>query len=213
MKYRSTLFFVSLLITSLSVISQETAERPVDDPAKLIEQASLFSQKTQSITSDFAQEKEMSFLEEKVTSTGKFYFQKENRLRWEYLKPYHYVIILNNNRIRIIDEGEVKDYDAGSNRMFVEISGVMSGLVDGTLLQSGQFDQTWHEAAGYYRVILVPRETMMKDYLSRIALKLNKQDFSVDELKMFEKSGDYTLITFRNKKMNEAIAADIFNVD
>lgn len=213
MKIRSMLFVFSFLITSLNVISQGTTEKPVDDPAGLIEQASLFSQKTQSITSDFTQEKEMSFLEEKVTSTGKFYFQKENLLRWEYLTPFQYVIILNNNRIRIIDEGEVKDYDAGSNRMFVEISGVMSGLVNGTLLQSDKFGQTWYEAAGYYHVILIPRETMMKDYLSKIDLILSKQDFSVDELKMFEKSGDYTLITFRNKKMNEAIVADIFNVD
>lgn len=213
MKIRSILFVFSFLITSLNLISQGTAEKPVDNPAGLIEQASLFSQKTRSITSDFTQEKEMSFLEEKVTSTGKFYFQKENLLRWEYLKPFQYVIILNNNRIRIIDEGEVKDYDAGSNRMFVEISGVMSGLVNGTLLQSDKFGQTWYEAAGYYRVILVPRETMMKDYLTKIVLKLSKQDFSVDELKMFEKSGDYTLITFRNKKMNETITADIFNVD
>ncbi|MFO7614933.1 MAG: outer membrane lipoprotein carrier protein LolA [Bacteroidales bacterium] len=213
MKIKPILLALSFLIISLSVISQGTAEKPVDDPAGLIEQASGFSQKTQSITSDFTQEKEMSFLEEKVTSTGKFYFQKENRLRWEYQKPYHYVIILNNNRIRIIDEGEVKDYDAGSNRMFVEISGVMSGLVNGTLLQSDKFGQTWHEAAGYYRVVLLPKETMMKDFLAKIDLKLSKQDFSVDELKMFEKSGDYTLITFRNKKMNETIAADIFNVD
>ncbi|MBW6460458.1 MAG: outer membrane lipoprotein carrier protein LolA [Bacteroidales bacterium] len=213
MNFKSTLFFFSLFITSLAVLSQGTAEKPVDNPAGLIEQASLFSQKTLSITSDFTQEKEMSFLEEKVTSTGKFYFQKENLLRWEYLKPFHYVIILNNNRIRIIDEGEVKDYDAGSNRIFVEISGVMSGLVNGTLLQSDKFGQTWYDAAGCYRVVLTPRETMMKDFLAKIELKLSKQDFSVDELKMFEKSGDYTLITFRNKKMNETIAAEIFNVD
>ena len=213
MKIKPILLALSFLITSLNSNSQGTAEKPVDYPAGLIEQASHFSQKTISVTSDFTQEKEMSFMEEKVTSTGKFYFQKENRLRWEYLKPFQYVIILNNNRIRIIDEGEVKDYDAGSNRMFVEISGVMSGLVNGTLLQSDKFGQTWYEAAGYYRVILVPRETMMKDYLTKIVLKLSKQDFSVDELKMFEKSGDYTLITFRNKKMNETITADIFNVD
>ena len=53
----------------------------------------------------------------------------------------------------------------------------------------------------------------MKDYLSHIELKINKLDYSVEELKMFEKSGDFTAITFRNKKINETIPAEIFRLD
>jgi outer membrane lipoprotein-sorting protein len=194
-------------------VAQEKNATPVTDPSKLIEQVNLSSEKTLSITCDFRQEKEMSFMEETVISSGRFYFQKEKLLRWEYTEPFKYAIILNNNRIRIIDEGKNKDFDAGTNRMFLEISDIMSGMVNGTLLNSEKFKASWFETPVNYLVELMPIVSAMKDYLSMIVLEINKKDFSVDGLKMVEKSGDYTHITFQNKKFNEQIPADIFRVD
>jgi outer membrane lipoprotein-sorting protein len=210
---KSTILIFILLVSVLLANSQTILETKVKDPSKLVEQVGIFSQKTNTITADFTQVKDMSFLEEKATSSGKFYFEKEKKLRWEYTEPFAYAIILNGERIRIIDEGKVKDFDAGSNRMFLEISNVMTGMVNGTLLTGNQFITTWSEAEGYYKALLNPTSPAMKDYLDHIELKLNKADYSVEELKMFEKSGDYTHITFRNKKLNETIPADIFRLD
>lgn len=210
------LFYLILtyqLLCTLALHAQQTDSHAISDPAAIIARAGEFSGKTMTISADFTQVKEMSFLEEKVMSAGKFYFEKENLLRWEYLRPYSYVIILNASRVRIIDEGKKKDYDAGANRMFMEISGVMSGLVNGTLLQGDRFGQAWYEAENHYRVELIPRDALMKDYLAMIELVISKADFSVDEVKMHEKSGDYTQITFGNKKFNETIASDLFRVD
>jgi outer membrane lipoprotein-sorting protein len=213
MKYFKIICFSILSIVQLNLFSQESKETPIKDPSMLIQQINLASAKTNTITADFSQVKEMSFLEEEAISSGKFYFEKEKKLRWEYTEPFSYAIILNIDRLRIIDEGESKDFEAGSNRMFLEISNIMTGMVNGTLLNSQQFTTTWSEAAGYYLAELIPNGTDLKDYLARIELKLNKQDFTVDELKMFEKSGDYTVITFRNKKLNETIPVEIFRLD
>lgn len=202
-----------LFIIPTLCLSQTTEEIPVKDPGNLTAQINLFSQKTISITADFTQVKEMSFMEEKVTSTGKFYFQKDNLVRWEYTEPFSYAIIVNGDRIRIIDEGKQKDFDAGSSRMFREVSSVMTGMVNGTLLTGGQFAVSWLEAPDYYKAQLVPGDSAMKDYLAGIGLKLNKSDFSVDELKMVEQSGDYTVITFKNKKLNATIPPEIFRLD
>jgi outer membrane lipoprotein-sorting protein len=204
-----------LLLTLFPTIcfSQLTGEATVKDPSALIAQINAFSQKTSSITADFTQVKDMSFMQEKITSTGRFYFQKEKVMRWEYTTPFAYAIILNGDRIRIIDEGKIKDFDASSNRMFLEISDIMTGMVNGTLLNSTEFLANWFDAPGYYRAELLPTSEIMQDYLSKIEIKLNKSDYSVEELKMFEKSGDYTLINFKNKKLNETIPADIFRLD
>ena len=210
---KSTLLLSLFLGFSMLSNAQANTDIPVNDPAKIIEQVNIFSQKTTSIMADFMQVKDMSFLEEKVTSSGKFYFEKEKKLRWEYTEPFSYAIILNGERIRVIDEGKVKDFDAGANRMFLEISNVMTGMVNGTLLSSDQFSTTWFEAPGYYLARLVPAGAALKDYISLIELKINKTDYSVEELKMFEKSGDFTHITFRNKKLNETVPADIFRLD
>jgi len=207
---------IILILSSQTIfdsIAQENIEIPVKDPVKITQQVSEFSKRTNTITSDFTQLKEMSFMEESVIASGKFYFQKEKQLRWEYTAPFRYAIILNDSRIRIIDEGKSKEFDAGSDRMFLQISEVMTGMVNGTLLNSTLFTATWFEAAGFYRADLVPTEASLKDYLSHIELKINKLDYSVEELKMFEKSGDFTAITFRNKKINEPIPAEIFRLD
>jgi len=210
---KSISFILLFILISLTVSSQDLKESPVKDPSKVTEQINLASAKTNTITADFTQVKDMSFMEEKAISSGKFYFQKEKLLRWEYTDPFNYAIIISGDRIRIIDEGKIKDFDTGSNRMFLEISNVLTGMVNGTLLNSNQFTTIWYETPGYYKAELLPTGAMMKDYLTRIELKLSKSDYSVDELKMFEKSGDYTLITFRNKKLNETIPADIFRLD
>jgi outer membrane lipoprotein-sorting protein len=206
-------FLLIFLIANGSAFSQEKNTSPIKDPSKLIEQINVASAKTNTITADFSQVKEMSFLEEKAISSGKFYYDKSKKLRWEYTEPFSYAIILNNDRLRIIDEGKSKDFEAGSNRMFLEISNIMTGMVNGTLLSSPQFTTTWSEGPDYYLAELIPAGTDLKDYLSRIELKLNKQDFTVDELKMFEKSGDYTQISFHNKKLNETIPVEIFRLD
>jgi len=206
-------FCIFLILSPIICFSQKTSEFPVKDSESLISQIKNFSQKTNSIAADFTQIKEMSFMEEKITSSGKFYFQKEQMMRWEYTSPFAYAIILSGDRIRIIDEGKTRDFDASSNRMFLDISNIMTGMVNGTLLSSNEFSVNWFESDTYYKAELLPGSAMMKDYLSRIELKMNKNDFSVDELKMFEKSGDYTVVIFRNKKLNEKIPSEIFNLD
>ncbi|MCU0370865.1 MAG: outer membrane lipoprotein carrier protein LolA [Bacteroidales bacterium] len=208
-----SIIILFLVLRNSIAISQEINGSPVKEPGKIMEQVTQYSQRTSSITADFTQVKEMSFMEEKIISTGRFYFQKEKQLRWEYSEPFSYAIIISGETIRIMDEGRKKDFDAASNRMFLEISNVMTGMVNGTLLNSDQFITSWYETPGYFRAELIPGGAMMKDYLSRIELKLNKKDYSVDELKMFEKSGDYTLVTFSNKKLNEAIPSEIFRLD
>ena len=213
MKLSKIYILVLYIMGVLNVFSQEKNTSPIKDLSKLIEQINVASAKTNTITADFSQVKEMSFLEEKAISSGKFYYDKSNKLRWEYTEPFSYAIILNNGRLRIIDEGKSKDFEAGSNRMFLEISNIMTGMVNGTLLSSPQFTTTWSEGPDYYLAELIPAGTRLKDYLSRIELKINNQDFTVDELKMYEKSGDYTEISFHNKKLNETIPVEIFRLD
>ncbi|MDR1813744.1 MAG: outer membrane lipoprotein carrier protein LolA, partial [Tannerella sp.] len=41
-----------------------------------------------SLQCDFVQVKELSFMDDKVTSEGKMFFKKPDRIRWEYVKPY-----------------------------------------------------------------------------------------------------------------------------
>lgn len=170
------------------------------------------SETTSSIASDFVQLKHLSFLEEDVESEGQFFFQKENKLRWEYSTPFFYLILFNNDTVVIQDEHKKNIYDATSGRMFREINEIMLSMVNGTILESGDFEFEYFESPDTYKLELTPMDENMKAFLSRIRLFINKNDYSVDELYMIEKSDDFTRIRFTNKRLNEDIPQHIFDL-
>ena len=53
----------------------------------------------------------------------------------------------------------------------------------------------------------------MQEFIQSIVLEINKKDYTVDSLKIIEKSGDYTLIHFINKKFNAVIPENLFDVN
>ena len=133
-------------------------------------------------------------------------------MRWEYSKPFFYLIIFNHDTILIQDENKTNSYDAASNRMFREINNIMLSMVNGTILESKNFDFEYFEDPSTYMLELTPLDQSMKEFLSKIRLFVNKNDYSVDELYMIEKSGDYTHIRFINKNLNEEIPEHIFDL-
>lgn len=203
------LFAIGILF---SIGTQAQGYKAVEDISKFRDLVIETSANTSSIQSDFVQMKHLSFLEEDVMSKGKFYFQKENQLRWEYTEPFFYLIIFNQDTIMIQDEHKTNLYDAASGRMFREINNIMLSMVNGTILESDNFEFAYFENNKTYKLELTPLDENMKDFLSTIILFINKDDYSVDELYMIEKSEDYTQIRFINKSMNETIPQDIFNL-
>jgi outer membrane lipoprotein-sorting protein len=200
-----------VLLSTLGLFAQENY-RPLNDIDHFRELMIESSAITSSITSDFVQLKRLNFLEEDVESQGRFYFQKENQLRWEYTEPFFYLIIFNNDTILIQDEHKTNIYDAASGRMFREINEIMLSMVNGTILESDNFEFAYFANDKTYKLELIPLDENMKAFLSMIIIFINKQDYSVDELIMIEKSEDFTRIRFTNKQLNEEIPQHIFDL-
>src|SRR6516165_1308618 len=97
------------------------------------------SQKTNSIRSEFVQEKSLSMLDEKMISRGRFFFKKENRVRMEYEKPFSYLMIINNNQVFIRDGEKENKISAKSNKTFSQINRIMIDCVQGTMLTNTDF--------------------------------------------------------------------------
>lgn len=186
---------------------------------KAIEDISLFksnlaemSRKTNTIKSDFIQEKNLSFLSEKIISKGLFYFKKENKIRWQYTEPFDYLIIINDDKIFFKDEDKESKYDMGSNKIFNEINKIITGCVQGKILNNDKdYKIEYYENDNFYYVKLTPYSEKMKEFLSNIDIYFDKKDLSVSKLEMIELLGDYTKIEFLNKKLNEEIPDKEFN--
>lgn len=212
MKKNKFIFGILIVVLFTLKLPAQDAYKPLNDIDHFRELMIETSANTSSISSDFVQLKHLSFLEEDVESKGKFYFRKENQLRWEYTEPFHYLIIFNNDTILIQDEHKTNMYDAASGRMFREINEIMLSMVNGTILESENFEFAYFENDKTYKLELIPLDENMRAFLSMIIIFINKQDYSVDELIMIEKSEDFTRIRFTNKQLNEEIPQHIFDL-
>lgn len=199
-----------LFLCTWGIAQQDYA--PMKDVDAFRQNMAEASAGTESIQSDFVQLKHLSFLEEDVESKGMFYFRKENQLRWEYSEPFFYLILFNNDSVLIQDANKTNIYDAASGRMFREINRIMLSMVNGSILESDDFEFEYFENESAVKLVLTPLDENMKDFLSEIELFINPDDLTADELNMIERSGDFTRIRFIDKKLNEDIPEHIFDL-
>ncbi len=186
--------------------------KPVKDTLALKQRIESMSKSVNSIESDFTQEKNLSILSEKVNSKGHFVFKKENMLRWEYFLPYKYLIVINKEKIWIKDDKKTSKYDMNTNKVFKEINDIMISCVQGTIFKAGKFAITYFENEKLYKLELTPLQKNMKESLKKINMYFDKNVTSVFKLDMIEPNEDYTTLEFINKKINAAVADNIFNL-
>lgn len=208
---RNFIIIVFLICISFATVAQ-TDYKIVKDTLLLKSKISNMSKQTNSIESDFVQIKNLSLLSEKITSKGHFWFQKQNNMRWEYVSPYKYVIVINKDKILIKDENKVKKYDLNSNKIFKEINDIMISCVNGSVLNSNKFKLQYFENDKLYKLELFPIGKGMKESLKKISMYFDKNVTSVVKLDMLEPSDDITTIEFSNKMINANISPEKFTL-
>ena len=96
---------VVFMFSVLVLQAQYPGYKPIGDPVRFKELFTTTAKSTQTIKSDFTQEKELSLLSEKIVSRGKFWFKKENKVRMEYQQPFQYLMVINQNNPRQVVVG------------------------------------------------------------------------------------------------------------
>ncbi|MCG9912511.1 MAG: outer membrane lipoprotein carrier protein LolA [Flavobacteriales bacterium] len=211
MMFKNVLLALCLLF-SAGVYAQFDGTKPVSDPESVKAKLEKSAAETQDIFAQFKQEKNLSVLEEVIESKGTFHFKKENKVRWNYAEPFKYLIIINGQKMYTNDEGKEKEYDMKSNKMFREINKIVVGTVQGNLFKSPDYKSEFLENQFYYHVKMVPADAKMREFLREIHLYFDKKDLTVSRLKMMEQGGDYTLVNFFGKKINEGISDSQFAI-
>ena len=201
-------FFI--LCGNLAGYSQPAGYSVLKDTASLKKLLIKEAIETKTIQSDFVQEKNISALSEKITTKGKFYFTKDNMLRWEYLDPFKYLIILNKDKVLVRDENKETKYDLQSNKMFKEINSMMLNSVQGKILSSKEFTYSFYHSDKYYLLELSPQAKAINKYMKNIHLYFDKTTNGVYKIELFENTGDHTKITFVNRQENVEIPNEKF---
>ena len=200
-------------LAALQVSAQYPGYKPVANAAEFRQQFTKTAQATQSIECDFVQEKNLSMLSDKIVSTGKFWFKRENKVRMEYEKPSYYLLIINGSNIKTKDGQKENKVSAKSNKMFEQINQMMIDCVQGTALDNKNFTTKVFENAQSYLVELIPTVKNLQGIFKSITLTVDKKDYSVSRMEMLEQSGDNTTINFLHKQMNINIPDEEFSVN
>jgi outer membrane lipoprotein-sorting protein len=210
-KYLKYLTVCFLLIPALRSAAQVPSV-PMKDVAGFRQKLITGTAGINTIESDFTQEKKLSILSNNLVSKGHFCFRRENNIRWEYIQPYKYLIIISQNKIFIKEENNQKQYDIQSNKMFQEMNRFISGCIQGDILKNDKdYKIGYFEDSRYFFVTLVPVSEKMRQMLNEIQIWFDRTDLTVARIRMMESGGDYTRIDFLNKKLNTDIPIEKFS--
>lgn len=161
------------------------------------------TQTVQSIESDFTQVKYLDVLDEKVTSRGKFYYKKSNRICMEYARPMNYLIVINGAKLKIVSDGKKSVMNLSSNKMMNQMQDMLTACMVGDLSKMApNYRLEYLEDTSYYLVRIKPVSKAVQAYIAGIEIYLSKKDMSVHKLRLSETATNYTEYEFHNQRFN-----------
>ncbi|MFD1095971.1 LolA family protein [Salegentibacter chungangensis] len=198
------IFFISLNVFSQHTPLNEVAVK--EFKVKTAEKAAALK----SLSGDFIQSKHMAMIEEKAESKGKFYYRSPDILKWEYVTPYDYRVLFKNDKLYLNDEGHKSVTDAKSNKLIEKLAKLISGSVNGKLLEDNEnFSTEYYRHNDQFLVKMIPRDENLS-HIFRELLMVFDEDLMVRSVKLKDESGDFTKIEFKNLKVNQPIPDSVF---
>ena len=174
------------------------------------------SRKITTLQCNFTQVKNMALLNDKLVSEGRMYYRPAPlQLRWEYLSPYRYTFVLNNETIQMQSDSSLNTIDAKSSKFFQEIIKIMiSGITADGLSDTKRFKTRYsrRDRKGLWEIHLIPVQKEMKQIFTIIILTFSAEDYTVQQIAMHEPGGDTTHIRFVDKQTNLPLEDNLFHI-
>lgn len=205
---------VLLILCMMAAITlqAQTLKKATDAQAKaMVEKINQTASSIHALECGFTQVKTLRFLNDKITSQGKMYYDGSGKLRWEYTSPYQYTFILNGQKVYIKSAKSSQTIDIRQSKLFQSIAQVMMNSVTGkSLTTNSDFACTMYTQGQEWVADLVPQKKEMKKMFKNIRLHLDSARQMVSQVEMTEQSGDTTLITLKDVKTNGKIDEKMF---
>lgn len=202
-------FLLALTCTVSSILAQDNFE-PVKDEAVLKSRMKSTAATTQTMKCDFAQEKHLSFMSMPIVSNGKMVVKHPSKLRWEYLTPYSYIMIINDGMMSMRDEGNDSEMDLSKSEGFKQMNKTIMSIMGGEMGDLEGFETTYFENETNYRVDLKPTDEQVSEFITEIRVYIEKTAMAVFQVQLKEASGDETRMYFKDHVLNAKVSEDQF---
>lgn len=159
----------------------------------------------------FVQSKTMTMLAEPSVSEGMMYFAAPDRLRWEYVTPYAFALVVNGDRIVKVTDGKAEVLDGNAGRMYQGIVNMIMGSATGkNLFDATAFDVVMFDDGGFWKAEMTPKRRDMKRMFSQLVFHFDKKTQAIDHVEFIEAKGDKTTIRFVDVRLNGPIEDTFF---
>lgn len=207
---RNYLLLILFIIIGGSIQAQETV-MSASEIAEFKEKVIASAKTTTTIKTGFIQYKHLDFLADDVKTSGKMAFKAPNLVKWEYTNPYQYSVIFKEDQLLINDDGTKSKVDIGNSKLFKKLNELIVNSVKGNMFNDADFTVSFLESSKYIKVIFIPKDQKIADYIASFELLFTKDDAQVYEVKTVEPSKDFTRIIFNNRILNSEIDDSIFD--
>lgn len=209
-----------IILLSLVLVVQHSAAQNVPSLLSVNESAAFskllaqVASKTESISSDFIQEKSIPMLKNKIVSQGVFVYKRDDKIAFLYKSPIDYQMIINGNKLRMVSGGSDRTMDIKNNPVMGEIRTLISASFLGTLSERDRSYTTEYYSSNKKVIVAVtPLSSHLLSIIKKITITFDSQNAQIERLLIEEGSGGYTEYIFTNLKKNILLSDEIFRVN
>lgn len=207
MKMRNSIMALGvLLLSGLSGYAQGTLRE------EFMRELHAKNAHVKTIVCDFVQYKHNSMLADDVQSSGRFRFKRPSMLSLIYDVPQGDRIVMGAVDFEIVAGGMKSVVKIESNPLYAQLQQIFAACFSGDISAFTNGNEfSCEETADGYVVHIVPESRRAKRYISEIVLGFSKEDMLLDELRIVEKTGNYTRYLFKERRTNLPVPDDVFD--
>ena len=159
----------------------------------------------------FVQEKTSSMLAEPSMAKGTMHYIAPDKMRWEYIEPYAFALVVNGDHIVKVTDGKSEVLEGKSSRLYQGIVNIIMGSASGKkLFDASVFDVALYDDGTYWRAEMSPKRRDLKRMFSQLVFRFDKKTNGISRVEFKDAGGDVTSIRFEEMRLNEAIDEKVF---
>ena len=211
---RIIFIFLILLVPGGVFSSQlQKGQKPAGEKERLFSEIAKAAIKVTTLKSDFVQERHLGMLEDVLISKGRFYYKKQDRLRWELIKPVTSGFAVNGKQAKRWDgkSGRTQRfevYQVPFIKLFTDQVFAWA-TADFKQLQKNYKIEILGDAPVDLK--LMPMRSQEKEYLAHFRIAFSIDASHVNAVEVHETGGDFTRIRFFNTIINTPLPDTLFD--
>lgn len=171
------------------------------------------SDATISLESLFVQEKNLEMLSKKMVSKGVFKFKREDKISFTYEEPLKYQMIINGNKLKIVNQGRSQIIELKNNPLMKEMKGLIAASFLGRLSKmDATYRINYFQSANNIIVIVIPTNKSVSEIIKQITVTFNKKTLDIIQLRLDEGANSSTTYYFTGHKLNTLKGDESFSI-